>query len=132
MPSCSPRAADAHHGEISKLKSLSRALKLSLKVKQKSGGPFFGAPNSELSVDHGSITDRCPASLGAESVTAGNEEVSIVLLEVLPVEEELQQRRSLSCLVFLSLFQSSISLSGHLCCLPVCLLAECLLNYLPA
>ena len=55
VPSSSPRATGVCHREISKLKSLRRALKLSLKVKQKAGEPFSGTPASELLVGHGSV-----------------------------------------------------------------------------
>lgn len=55
VPSSSPRAAGALHREISRLKSLSRALRLSLKVKQKAGGAFSGGLTSEVSAGHGSV-----------------------------------------------------------------------------
>lgn len=98
------------------------------KLSKRQRAPYGGAPTSEPTAGHSS---RLPASVGDKSVTAGNEEerAASCLKSCLQKRSSGKGYRSPICTLLVS--HSPISLSGHLCCLPVCLLAECLLNYLP-
>lgn len=71
-----PKSCWSPSWRVSKLKSISKALKIFLNFNQKAMWSLSEASTSELSVGHGSVSwTNFPASLWEESVTTGNEEV---------------------------------------------------------